>query len=493
MSTATETNSTDSLSKQWDDIRKVRARRYHLGFMRYCWRNQDPLLEGYHTKEIARHIDHDLQAFAEGKSTCKIFTCPPRTGKSDLVEIYLPANFVGRFPDKEYMDVCYSSALSEKFSKISRDIIRSPQYQRVYPGIGLRNDSQSVTDWGITKNGYNGIGKAQFIGMGASVTGRGFHCGVYGDYCAGRPEAESATMRDKMWDIFVDSFLTRRAPVSIIYVVATRWHVDDPVGRIIQHMADDPKFPRFELHNYPIKSTDSIQYPSGYLFPERFSPDFCEQSIAASGSYGASCLMFGDPHVKGGGEYKIDNIKIFPNDQFYAKCQNLQWVRGWDLASTLKEQGKNDPDFTSGCRLAVKRITGSMLDEIYIDDWIRGQWDGSKRNQIIHQTALSDGPGVKVGVEAFGAYKDAYEQIKQALMGVRSVTKCNMAGDKLAKAMTVIPMFEAGNVYFREAPWNNEIKKQLGDFPQGSHDDDSDALTVAYETRRKMTTQGKFL
>ena len=41
MSTATETNSTDNNAQLWDDIRKVRARRYHLGFMRYCWRNQD--------------------------------------------------------------------------------------------------------------------------------------------------------------------------------------------------------------------------------------------------------------------------------------------------------------------------------------------------------------------------------------------------------------------------------------------------------------------
>jgi predicted phage terminase large subunit-like protein len=461
--------------------------------MRYCWRNQDPFLEGRHTIEMADHIDRDLEEFAHGKSTFKVFTCPPRHGKSDLAEIYLPANFLGKFPDKEFMDINYSSALAEKFSRISRDIIRSPQYQRVYPGIKLREDSQSVTDWGISKDGANGVGKAQFLGMGASVTGRGFHCGVFGDYCAGRPEAESSTMRDKMWDVFVDSFLTRRAPVSIIYVVATRWHVDDPVGRIQQHMADDPKFPRFEFYNYPAKSTADKQYESGYLFPERFSADFYEQSIAASGSYGASCLYFGDPHVKGGGEYKIDNIKTLPTAEFYARCDGLQWVRGWDLASTIKEQGKNDPDFTSGCRMAVKKIRGSMLDEIYIDDWVRGQWDGSKRNQIIQQTAISDGAHVRVGIEAFAAYKDAYEQIKQALMGVRSVTKCNLAGDKLAKAMTVIPMFEAGNVYFREAPWNNEIKKQLGDFPNGVHDDDSDALTVAYETRSKMSSQGKIL
>ena len=133
------------------------------------------------------------------------------------------------------------------------------------------------------------------------------------------------------------------------------------------------------------------------------------------------------------------------------------------------------------------------LDEIYIDDWVRGQWEGPERNKIIYNTAMSDGAAVRVGIEAFAGYKDAYLQLKQALMGLRSVTKCNLPGDKLSKAMTIIPTVEAGNLYFREAPWNNAVKKSLGDFPNGAHDDDSDGLAVAYDVRHKMTTQGKFL
>jgi predicted phage terminase large subunit-like protein len=98
-----------------------------------------------------------------------------------------------------------------------------------------------------------------------------------------------------------------------------------------------------------------------------------------------------------------------------------------------------------------------------------------------------------MGMEAFGAYKDAYTEMEKILFGIRTVEKKQLEGDKVIKASPMIPAFEAGNVYFRKAPWNEPVKKQLGDFPSGVHDDDVDALAVLFEMgTHDIVTPGAF-
>ena len=99
------------------------------------------------------------------------------------------------------------------------------------------------------------------------ITGKGLDLGVVDDPIKGRAEANSKTVRDKVWHWFTDDFLTRFSDSAGLLMIMTRWHLDDPVGRFIE------RFPDAEILRYPaIAEEDEKNRRKGEpLFPEHKS------------------------------------------------------------------------------------------------------------------------------------------------------------------------------------------------------------------------------
>ncbi|MEA3346927.1 MAG: terminase family protein [Candidatus Auribacterota bacterium] len=456
--------------------------------MRYAWVDEKkPFIVGQHTDNVCSRLDEAMDDYRAGKSTFLMITIPPRHGKSDMVSRYLPPHFLGEFPDRDTLLTSYSDDKAHEFSRAARDIVKSEKYQRLYPGVYLAGDKQTEKEWDIQRKGSSSRGKAQWAGIGASVTGKGGALIVTDDYIKGREQAESETWRERVWQTWINDVFTRRDPVAIVIILVTRWHKDDIVGRIKEKMKTDPDFPQFEEINYPYRDKSYLGY---YLFPERFSPEYYKSMVAALGPYNAAALMEGDPQVKGGNLFRIDKINYINGSRWQSMTKDLQFVRGWDLASGKKERAKDDPDFTAGVKMAVRwipsRIRGVAFAQIFIDDVILGQWEGMQRNKIIQNAAIADG-NINIGIEAFAGYKDAYTEISTILEGIRIVDKCNLPGDKFAKATPLQPVFEAGNVFFKKAPWNAKISTALSEHPNGKHDDVGDAFAVAFSLFSKSS------
>jgi len=49
-----------------------------------------------------------------------------------------------------------------------------------------------------------------------------------------REEAESPTIRQKVWDWWTSTFYTRKGKDAATIIIMTRWHVDDLVGRLLK-------------------------------------------------------------------------------------------------------------------------------------------------------------------------------------------------------------------------------------------------------------------
>jgi predicted phage terminase large subunit-like protein len=260
--------------------------------------------------------------------------------------------------------------------------------------------------------------------------------------------------------------------------------MDDIVGRIKREQEKDSDFPNFKTIEWPATGPDYE-----WVFPQRYSPEYYRAQKALLGSYAWAALYMCNPVPREGNIIKTDKIKIISREQFERMTVGLSFARGWDLASGEKSV-KSNPDFTSGCKLAIRWAQTNHPDIqvpiFFIADYVRGQWEALKRNHQIVQTAIADGE-ITVGVEAFAAYKDAYTTIKSILKGLRMVRKSHLPGDKVSKAEIVAPAFEAGNVYMVKAEWNDDVIKQYAQFPGGVHDDDIDSLVVAYDILQKNT------
>jgi predicted phage terminase large subunit-like protein len=460
------------------------ARDSMLDYISYIWpaRDADPFHIGLHTRETCREIDAAILAYKSGVSTFIILTIPPRHGKSEIVSRMLPTRFLGMFPNQEVMVVSYAANLAETFSKDGRKIMRTSEYGRVFPRVSLALDNQGVQEWGVAVDSEPAKGKAQFSGMDGGNTGKGAALIVVDDPLKGREEAESALIRDKRWDTFRSDILTRRAPVSIVIVCLTRWHSDDIVGRIEKLQEKDPAFPKFKMLEWPA-TCEKYEW----LFPERYEPGYYLAQKALIGSYAWASLYMCKPTPREGNILRADKVKILEPDKFDVMTAGQRFARGWDLASG-EARIKENPDWTSGCKACVRyaktAMPGVTMPVIFISDYVRGRWEALERNNRIVATAMGDGE-IGLGVEAFGGYKDAYTTVKALLHGIRNVYKSQLPGDKIAKAEILAPIFEAGNVYMKRAPWNDAVLKQMADFPGGDHDDDVDSLGVAYDVLTK--------
>jgi len=383
---------------------------------------------------------------------------PPRHGKSDLVSRRFPAWHLMRSEQTAAHEVILASYSANLATDLSHSARRC--YAEVAPryGLGIDETRGLLAAWRTTKGG--GV---YAVGLGGTITGRGADILAIDDYLKGREEAESELIRDKVWDSFRNDLVTRRAPVSGIVIPCTRWHEDDLVGRIIKAQEDDPDFPRFELVRFPAQDEDGA-----YLFPERFSPQYYLEQKSTLGSYAWEALYQGDPHPRRGNMFRADLVNIVDKAP-----DGLLWARGWDLASTEKQRTKDDPDFTAGVKLALN-------GELWIDDVTKGQWSVGKRNARIVDTALSDGPGTHVGIECVAGYKDAFEQIRTLLAGKAVVYPVTPTRDKVARAAPIEPLFESGKVNLVRGPWNAAFLAECGAFPGGKHDDQIDAMVVAY-------------
>lgn len=475
------------------DLQAMLARRSHLDFIKYTWQRPDPFIEAKATPfqvEMCNEIDKAMVNYAKGISTYLMILICFGHGKSDISSRYLPAHFLGENPDAEVIVTSHNDTMAQDFSRFGRKLIQSDEYRGLYPNVRLSHDSAGVESWGI--QGHQG--KAQFFGLGSGSSGKRGSLIVVDDFFGKREDAESQVIRDRAWERLTDDIISRRAPASIVLWVVTPWNMDDPVGRVIRRMKEDETFPRFKIIQYPAKSA---KYPSGYLFPERYNPAWYEDQFKLLGSYSAASRMQCEPINRHGGQLKTEDVKIAGHDLFYQMCGRLPVAWGWDLASSQEERNKDNPDYTVGYKVRVDyvrtAVQGVDVPVLYIEHRIKGQYEAKMRNDIIVQASVRDPEGGVVGVEAFGGYKDAYTQVRDILKGIRQVRKVNLPGDKVSKAGLIEPLFEAGNVIMLEADWNDDALEQLGGFPNLPHDDDPDALVVAFATARKRTGSGDIM
>lgn len=477
-----------ALGKAADEAREARrgpARAREVSFESFFRDHPpaQPYVWGRHTHAICAEIQKAVDAIEQGGTYYAIISLPPRHGKSDQASRRAGPWFLLRNPDCEVILATYAAEISEGFSREARKCFTeaAPTY-----GVKLSTELNQVGAWAI--DGHKGAFYA--VGIGGAITGRGASLLIIDDYCRGRADAESEIIRDRVWESFQNDLMTRRAPAHAVIIVATRWHEDDLAGRIFKEMETNPDYPVFRHINFQAGDDDV-----GWLFPERFSPEWYRSMRAVVGTYGWNSLYQGDPKPRGGGMLRADLVTVVPEDEWPFDLKTgvprvpdqatVKWSRGWDLASTAKQRIKDDPDYTVGT------LAGFDGRTLWVRDVTRGQWAAPKRDERIEECARRDGPRPPVRIETVAGYKDTAENMKERLRGVAKVRVRVPNVDKVTGASIFEAVFEAGCVRILQAPWNKDWIDEFNAFPRVKHDDQVDSLVAAcgddMQPRRKVS------
>lgn len=438
-------------------------------FVTYTYENYSL---GWVHEEICQKLDKFLADVIAKKSPRLIICMPPRSGKSELVSRRFPAYALGRYPFLSFVGTSYSSDLSGTFAKDTQRIIESPEFKEVFPLVRIPEKGTPAEGKVRQSDRFEIIGdKGSYysVGVGGTLSGRGADILVVDDPVSNMEEAMSERVRNSTWDWFTSVAYTRLSPGAGLIVMATRWHLDDLIGRILDAQSRGES-DQWELVNYPaIAEHDERHRKIGEaLHPERFGLDRLESIQRTVGSKVWNALYQQHPVPDGGAMIKADWVKHWKPDDLPDRFDTLCF--SWDM--TFKET--NTSDFVVG------QLWGRKDASYYLLDQVRARMDFVKTREAFVAMAEKHPHVLTKLVEDKANGSAIISSLKSLISGIIPITPKE---SKEARASAVTPLWEAGNVYLPSPeiePWvKSEFIPELLSFPSGAHDDQVDAMTQA--------------
>lgn len=440
-------------------------RRSFASFVREAWvivEPEVPLKWNWHHDVLCK----ELEAFERGDEGHAevIFNVPPGTSKSLFVSVLFPAWVWTRDPSKKFLCASYGSDLSTRDTMRMRDIIRSDWYKQRF-GIALRGDQEAKTWFANTDGGWR---------IATSVGGRG--TGEHPDYVLiddphsaeqAKSEIERQTAKD-----WIDQTISTRGITKTVRkaVIMQRLHMEDMTGHLLSKGGWRHVMIPMEYEVRPdAYYKDPRKTPGELLWPEVVTPEKLAKLKIALGDYGVAGQLQQRPAPQGGSVFKREWFKFV---DAVPKGLGIRRVRAWDTAAT-----EGGGDWTVGGLIAHNDVEGTT----YIEHIIRGQWGPSKVDQTVRSTAVADGPFIRIKEQQEPGSSGKAVCVARAsnLQGFDYKFQ-TVTGDKVERARPLRAQAEAGNVYLVRGPWNAAFLDEIENFPNGSHDDQVDAVCDGY-------------
>lgn len=168
-----------------------------------------------------------LQGVESGSVPNLMLLLPPGSAKSTYADVVFVPWFMSRKPRRHVILASYASAIAAKQGRRARQLIKSPSFLNL-TGCSLDPSKTAGDEW-VLNNGSEYMAG----GILSGLTGNRAALGILDDPIRGREAAESPTIRDKTWDAYVDDFCSRLIPGAPQVMILTRWHQEDPAGRIL--------------------------------------------------------------------------------------------------------------------------------------------------------------------------------------------------------------------------------------------------------------------
>lgn len=481
---------------QLEALQREAARRRLMPFIK---RFNPKYKDGWVHNDICRRLERFSKAVAEGKSPRLMILMPPRHGKSEIASRNFPPWHLGQYPDHEFIACSYNLSLAMDFSRKVKGILDDPLYSTVFE-TRLDPNNQSTESWGVAgkRGGYVAAG------IGGPITGKGAHVLVIDDPVKNAEEADSADIRNKIWEWYLSTAYSRLAPGGGVLIIQTWWHDDDLAGRLQNLMktagVDDEYIDQFEVIKYPAiaesyeyldTETDLIEYDppapvdtSRYqllrekgeaLHPDRYDIDkLLRIKSQNNGGRWWSALYQQNPVPDDGG--------YFLKEQFRRAVPPLAQLSNvyiaWDFAISEKKQN----DYTVGTVLLQ-----DYDDVVHVVDQVRFRSADAFFivEAILNLAARWHNPSLVIGFEDGQIYR-AIESLLKKRMRERAFYPSTMVlkpiTDKLARARALQGRMQQGMVSFSaKGDWYDSLRTEMLRFPAGAHDDQVDSLSWAVQ------------
>jgi predicted phage terminase large subunit-like protein len=413
------------------------------------------------------HIDcvcHHLQMMATGQTARRlVLNQPPRSLKSFMTSVALPAWLLGRNPSSRIICASYSEELANKFSRDCRALVDNPFYRRVFPRTRLNPKKATEGEFETTRRGYRFT-----TSVGGTLTGRGGDVLIIDDPIKAN-DANSAIALDGAVDWFRNTALSRldNPGESLIIVTMQRLHMNDLSGILIENGWPKLVLPAIatEPADYVVAEGEIYHRPVGQLLqPDRDSMEALDEIKREAGSRVFAAQYQQNPTPPDGNMIKAAWLGRYPTVLDRNKYRRV--VLSCDPAG--KAGTRND--------YTAIAISGVRDKELHLLHVTRGHW-----------TVLQMRDQISALVEQWKPDPVIVEDTSSG-MGLiqllREKTWLNIVGqhprdDKETRMSRHQGRFEAGRILLPiEAVWLADFESELLCFPNGRYDDQVDAFML---------------
>lgn len=446
-------------------VLREQAERSLGAFIRQAWSVIEPgtiYIDNWHIELIAEH----LQAVNSGEIRRLIINIPPRHMKSIEATVCYPVWTWIQHPEKRFIKVSYSDALSRKHNILSRDIINSPWYQQNWSDrFHLKYDVNRQNEF---ENNHHGM--LYSTSVGGAITGNGADVIIIDD-----PQnpimANSETERQNSIDFFKNTLQTRlnNPKTGAFIIIMQRLHENDLTGYILSedlgytHLCLPAEAPERTVITFPISQKQIVREEGDILNPQRFDHEVIESLKKSMGSLQYAGQFQQVPAPAEGVIFKREWLHSFYSDGAAPSTQDIQ---SWDMAFTKSEGSAKVAGFVMGRHHADIYIKDLVNDKMTFTESVAavrtlsGKWPRA-RAKVVENKA--NGPAI-------------VDLLKKEIPGM---VEFNPKGSKDERAISVTPYFEAGNIHFPDPkthPWVDDLIRDLLMFPKGTYKDTTDAL-----------------
>jgi len=434
-------------------------------------------IKEYDASWVHRTIAEQLERVEKGEVKRLMIFVPPRHGKSELGSIMFPAWYLGKHPEKEIITSSYSADLAQDFGYKTRNLVNSEEYQELFK-TKLRDDSKSKAKW-LTQEG----GGYTATGVGGAITGRGADIAVIDDPFKNREEAESKTIRDKVYNWYTSTLYTRLEKGGAIILILTRWHQDDLAGRLLK--ATEEGGEKWEVIKFPAIATENERFrkQGEALWADKYDLEALENIKRTVGVYDWSALYQQTPVASETQEFKEEYFKYRTIEEVLA----LQTYRTLTIDTAISQ--KASADFTG--------LTLNFTDKE--NNWNLKAWK-EKISPLelidllfnLHDQYRLDKIGIEktIYLQAIKPFLDEEMRRRNKFLPIVELEHNQTAKETRIRA--ILPRYQSGAVYHIKGH-ATELEEEQIHFPKGIHDDVLDSTAYQVQVAKQPNTQIKTL
>lgn len=437
--------------------------------------------ENWHAEYLCGELQEEAERIwrKQDRDRDIIINMPFRAAKSMITTVIFPVWCWSQNPRTKFICVSYSGDLALEHAQMSRNLINSVWFQRLY-GKKFGWDPHDNAK-GFYKNTEGGFRKS--VGTGGQITGSGGDIIIVDD--PQNPKKAASEVERENAKSFYDHTLYSRLnqpSVGVRIIVMQRLHEEDVSGHLM-----DEKTGRPDEHKHiciPAEYDKEIlnppqlkdKYINNLFWPSRFSFKELKSYKRVLGELQAAGQLQQRPAPAEGNLVKRAWIEIVNPEEVVRNASSEPIYFYLDTAYTEKQE--NDP---SGILCCFKSKSQNCVYVLNIAEVFKIFPELVKFvRQYLRINGYTTSSMIKVEPKASG--KSLVQQLKLTDgLNIVEIDSEMVSDDKITRLSAVSPIIQAGKWKLVKGAWNDYYLSQICTFPNSKHDEFVDLTAYAID------------